>query len=229
MVSALRSLAWLVFLIGAVLTVIGSVSFFVDIPGMWLNGEPVETDEQRTLFVAYSLGFALLGSAFLWLARTTFLRRYARVLRAARWLEEFPTENRTGRRTVFGIIFMISVFATLVSPHVGSFGDRMFSIIALPAMFCLGFLMTFIVVGFQVVNPFCPKALLRFFALVTMAFFGLGSILSVPAMFVSGAEDAAVLWVPMTSLGAALGSIVVLKKWGDFRPAFREKTELPEA
>jgi hypothetical protein len=76
--SLLWALLWLAMwfwaIIGVLFVVLGALSFFVDL-NAWkisisgLDGRPVQTAEQKWLFVAAGAVTAAVGIAFLWLTR----------------------------------------------------------------------------------------------------------------------------------------------------------------
>jgi hypothetical protein len=88
----------------------------------------------------------------------------------------------------------------------------------MPAAYAMGFVGALLVLGVQVLNPFCPEPVVRFLALVFLALFGLAVPMGLFEIFSLSSSDGAIFSVPACELGVAAGAAYVLRKWTNFEP-----------
>jgi hypothetical protein len=217
MIQACRYLAYAILFIGAILCLVAGLSFVVDIPGMTMNGRRVESHEDKIVFFWASIGFVSGALVSIAILRREVLQRNSFVWRAAYWADTLPSTNVRGRRVIVIGVAIVSAAAAVFSQTIEP-SDRLAGVLGMPLVFALGFGGSALVLGVQVLNPFCPEPLLRAFALISLAFFGLGALVSIPQAFLYTGADAGALLMPSGTLGFAYGAALVLRRWSNFEP-----------
>lgn len=215
MISAIRYTFWLILIIGAVLAITALSSFIVNVPGFSINGEEVKTTSQKLLALTYSLVIMSISIFIIYISRRSFIARNAKALSICHSLENMPINNIFAQIIIISSVFIASLVNIIL---LNEKDDVLTSVLILPVVFVAGVIGSLFVLGLQAINPFCPKSLLRAFSLITMAFFGLGSLLGVLSLFTTEITDPAQTVMPMCSLGFSAGAVIVLKKWGEFTP-----------
>jgi hypothetical protein len=217
MVQGLRYLAYVILVISGPLLAVGLASFLIEIPGMKLNGHPVESLEDKVLFVALSLVFILGALGLVALLRKDILQRHQVIWRTAYWAETLPSVNARGRRWLAYATAALVILSSLLTPTLQP-AERLVAVLGMPLAFALGFGAALFVLGMQVLNPFCPEVLLRAAALIFFAFFLLGILLSIPQPVVEFSVRPEALLMPPCALGVAYGAAYVLRRWTKFQP-----------
>lgn len=215
MIQGLRNFAFLVALIGALGAAFGALSFAIDIPGMSVNGRPVETNEDKVLFVSIASGFGIAALVLLVGLRKETLQRYAPIWRAAYWVEILPNE---GSRNAWLAVPLVAInfAAGLVAAPAGT--EQALAFIKNSLMMLVGgFGGSVLVLGFQVLNPMCPRRLLLAFSLLAFSLLTIGAGVATLEVLAQkappfGAESA------IGAVGFAQGAAFVVRRWTDFEP-----------
>ena len=215
MISAIR-ITFFIGLFGGCLFLVASVlSYFFEVPGLYIDGEKVETTEQKNEILIFSLALLLSSSIVILLTSKSFLNRFPNVVKYYDWIETKPIYETKVQIIILVLIFILSMIASLVQ---GLADMVIVNILTMAITFIMTFVGMLLVLGVQVINPLCPEKILRWFTLFFLGAIVITSIIYIPVLLFTKISDPAEIVAPFGILGGAGGAIIILRKWTNFQP-----------
>lgn len=215
MISAIRNTFYLFLFAGCIFLLASILSYFFEVPGLSIDGKKVETIEQKNEILIFSFVLLLSSSIVILLTSKSFLDRFPNIVKYYDWIETKPIYETKVQIIILVLVFIFSMIASLAQ---GLASIIIVNILTMATTFIMTFVGMLLVLGIQVINPFCPEKLLRWFTLFSLGMTVIASIIYIPMILFTEITDPAEIAVPFGILGGAGGAILILRKWTKFQP-----------
>lgn len=218
MITGVRYIAW-TFGIFAVLSAFFPVAYLLTgRPEFTFNGEPVRSSHQATEALAGLLVLLVPCIAIVLATSKVVIARSERYRSLVSWLESEPIWPSIGLGGFYLSSYLFSLLAGLVSIVLipgASMSERLILVLGLPFMFPIGWAMTWVVLGFQLINPinWIFPQVLRYFAYFFLSATWLGVALSPLSLVLRAPSQPEAVWAFPCTIGAAVAAGHVLRFW----------------
>lgn len=227
MITSARWFGWLIALIGGLMAAMAGSYLLFGVPLFNVNGVPVETPAQALEPFAAGIAAFAVGAALVKLLQPKFLGRFPTLEPYVRWLEALPTDDPLEHKRLYAGVACLGI--PMIALASGSaVGHRMLLLLLLPVLGLIGWGMVWLVLGFQLINPFAHLLpwFLTFAARFFHFFFLLGAGLTILYLPASHTQQAELGMSAPFGAGAAVAASRFLRLWSSWQGNSGRQTNL---